>query len=334
MRFPATVNVTRTVDANGLPIVKAAIEVTDIDGAQPIPGGDQGDRGEQGEPQPGFTWMGDATASQLSAMALTPADRLKCWRNSDTNAMHCWTGSVWKVSVDAHGPQGPIGPGSELTATVATNSNASAGADLTGVAPSQSLRLHLPRGPQGNVGPPEAASWIQGYPDFYHPEFPATGQVAGYDASLQKFRAVNPSGLVGPYGYSASATTWEENITDQERRVLSALVPSQQFDYRPMAYANVEVGCPDKDTRVDAAVRMGAGGPIVAYGESYPAGDRPLACVVGPDFDMSVQPHERSRVVPAGTPVFFDLTLTRIYGSDAWSYSQRKLCLYIWLQPV
>ncbi|MDH6282796.1 hypothetical protein [Prescottella agglutinans] len=338
MRFPATVRVTRDVYPNGLPVVTAEIDVTEADGSRPIPGGDPGDQGAQGDPQPAFQWMGDATPAQLAQMNLQDTDRLKAWRDPATNNMHVWTGSFWKVSTNVYGPRGPEGPATGLMVRNADAGSDTASAELSGVAPDQTLMLRIPRGLRGNPGAAAPAEPIRSVSDYDNTIAPKAGQVIAFSAASQKFGPVTSPMLVGPFAMpmTTADTTQPGGPSIQLGRLTIAALP---FDWRPIIFGTIECGKTtdgwgDSDAAyVKVLMSQSDRASIdVAIGSSV--GSRGLGCaVIGPTLIDAITPSDRARVVRSGMEVSFTVQLG-YYGQGQVSYRQRRSNLTVWAQPL
>lgn len=336
MRFPATVRVTREVDPNGLPVATAEIDVTEADGAMPTPGGDQGDQGDRGDPQPAFRWMGDATSAELAQMNLQDSDRLKAWRDPATNNMHVWTGSFWRVSADVYGPTGADGPGTGLMVRNADAGSDTASAELSGVAPDQTLTLRVPRGLRGNKGAPGAALPIRSMPDYDDTLAPKDSQVVAYSTTTQKFLPATFPRMHGPYVTQATSAIAQFS---GERQVGQLIVPALPFEWRPVVFGNIECGkvadgWTDPDVVVvDVLMSQSDRNPVlVARGTSI--GSRGVGCAaIGPLMWESITPSDRNRVAAAGRDTVFLMNVA-YWGQGSASSSVRRSNLTVWAQPV
>ena len=91
------------------------------------------------------------------------------------------------------------GTGCLLKVANADAGSDTASAELSGVAPDQTLILRIPRGQRGNPGPPATAQAIRTLPDYDNTTAPKDGQVLSFTTSSQKFLPTTSPKLVGPF---------------------------------------------------------------------------------------------------------------------------------------
>ncbi|MCA1007436.1 hypothetical protein LCL87_17095 [Rhodococcus hoagii] len=311
--------------------------------------GDKGDKGDKGEPAYPFEWQGDMT-NQLAIenQLVGPDENGWTFRNSETNAMHYWTGTSWIVFASAFGAPGPRGLANQLTVgtvtTLPTGSNATL--SITGTAPHQVLNIGIPRGIQGAVGEAGGPGPLRTAPDYDNSSPPQQGDLLAWQSSSSKFKPVRNPGVRGPYSIDFASFPAESLNNSVDGKVVATLpIPAQATSWRPMVFGSIETQTHSADfkTRVDAEVRIGsAAGQIVGLGTGFPNGvdsdNRQTAIVasnrIQPYFDVEMDATSTVGVVPAGQATSLVVVLSRPFGSGHYSHWSRNAHLVCHCIPV
>ncbi|QDF15398.1 minor tail protein [Gordonia phage Mollymur] len=162
-----TINVYAVDDGEGLPIRHLAVYLTPGEGRMELPRGKPGPKGDKGDPVAPWIVKGDKTTAGLAALNLGPAEAGFAWRNTDTNALHYWSGGAWVVLADAVGAEGPVGPAGSIAGVniEMKDPDTEPEAYITGAPGNQVLSIRIPEkpGPQGNTGPAAAIGVASDY---------------------------------------------------------------------------------------------------------------------------------------------------------------------------
>ncbi|AMS02596.1 minor tail protein [Gordonia phage Yvonnetastic] len=245
----------------GVPIRHLSISLTPTQATMEIPRGAPGETGPQGPPGDPWIHMGDRTTAQIAALSLGTADKAKAYRNSDTNALHYWTGTAWIVYNNAFGMQGPQGPQgglSDVTIEMLPEGEDPV-ASVTGAPGSQVLNLEIPEkpGPQGATGP---ASSIVLAEDFDDAVTPFNGAVLRYNDTTDKWYAGSPISL-RQYSIPTSAFV-DVNTSFTDSYKLIGTFPLDALDHATTLHVTGRFIVSQSNTsRIAIEVRLGAPGP-------------------------------------------------------------------------
>lgn len=291
--FPARVTITRELDVHGLPITRAALDVDDETKALPLPLGRPGDPGPRGRPMAPWIKAGEVATAAALPTGLGPDDRGKWWHDLATGDMWTWNGVEWKQSVGAVGPPGPVAVGNTLTVTetISLPKVRAAAAKIVGAGADQTMKVTVPAGSKGPVGPVGASGAIQTSTDYDATAGPVNGSLIAYNRITRKLRPVPPPGPVGMWAKGPAdfpATTALANVSTIELVALE--IPALPFAWRPRVHGRIAT-LADSTGGSNAAgyahvwVRLNDwNGPIVAFGLNPFRGSLQNENVIAPFF--------------------------------------------------
>ncbi|QIG58702.1 minor tail protein [Gordonia phage DatBoi] len=296
-----TIYVYAVDDGEGLPIRHLAVSLTPGEGRMELPRGRKGDKGDQGEPARPWTIMGDKTTEGIAALNLGPTDAGLAWRNSDTNALHYWSGGSWVVLSEAFGTEGPVGPAGSLqgVSIELKDEGTEPEAYVSGPAGNQTLMLRIPEkpGPKGDTGPAAAIGVAS---DYDNTITPAAGDVL----------TRQPNGKWGPgsspkmryYSIPEGSFTDTGDIWSGTRQTLVSFT-LDQLSYASWLEITGHVrggsGIPASSLAVEVRVGDAANGELIARGISTTRNGEHII-TIHPHYSTNAQPN---RIASPGTTV-------------------------------
>lgn len=345
--IPAHLSVDRVEDLDGTPILTGTVTVTPAVAALTLPRGPAGPAGPKGRPRTTFQKMGEITNAAARPGGLGPDDRGKWWHRLDDDGMDTWTGTEWRHSANAVGPQGLIAPTPSL-AVIDTHHKVeltAAGLEITGVR-DQQITATAPAGLAGAVGPVGASGAITASPDYDAAAGVANRSMFAFTPAGRKFRAQAVPDGYGPWSW------WQTDFNASSGEVATDLliagtftVPALPFVWRPICYGLLSVYHPaSAQVYTQVSVRLGtANGLVVAGTRSKWGATEYLNSSYGPLFaddesPKTLSPSSTVATVPAGQPATLVVCVER-RGNDSGStlkigFSQTRSSLTVFARPI
>lgn len=288
-----TVKIYAIDDNESLPVRHISMSLTPGEGVLELPRGARGLKGDKGDPAAPFNMQGDKTTAQIGALTLGSGQAGYTYRNTDTNAMHYWTGSTWVVFTNAFGAAGPQGLAAAFTGvTVETLAEgAEPEAAVTGAAGNQILHLGIPEvpGPQGLTGPAAAIAVSE---DYDTTKTATNGSVLTYSSTSSKWYPGSPVGIRHYTMPTSLFSNTGTQLTDDH--ILLASLPLDQLSYATALIVHGHFIVNQLNTsRLGLEVRVGGPGPtsgtLVGKGIAL-AGAGEQSVTVVPHFSTTAQP--------------------------------------------
>ncbi|OOL31203.1 hypothetical protein GQ85_15065 [Rhodococcus rhodochrous] len=150
--------------------------------------------------------------------------------------MWTWNGVEWKQSAGAVGPAGPVAPGASLVVaeTISDPKMRIGAAKISAAGAALSMKLTVPAGPKGAVGPVGTSGAILTSTDYDSTVGPVDGALIAYNRITRKLRAEPPPGPVGMWAkgsadFPASTALADVSTID----LVSIEIPALPFAWRP-----------------------------------------------------------------------------------------------------
>ncbi|WP_280358109.1 hypothetical protein [Nocardia otitidiscaviarum] len=337
--FPAHITVHREHDLDGLPILTAAVTVSEDVAALPLPAGPPGPRGRRGRPRTTFHKMGEIADANARPTDLGPEDRGKWWHRLDDNGMDVWTGTQWRHSPNAVGPQGPVAPATTIVDIQTENDEryVNPAVEFIGTGAEQRLRVTVPAGLPGPKGPPGASGVITEAEDFDKSTVPVHRGVFAYQGATRKFRAAPPPLGVGPWCWYQNDFTSEQRETTSRLIAGTFTVPAQPFAWRPLVQGHINQFAPN-GSGVKTTVRLHhSEGEVLADTRSSGGGWvlLPLMPSYGEgSATKTLSPSSTFASVPAGQPANLVVIAERTADSGEIGVSHARASLVVHAQPI
>ncbi|MCM6777278.1 hypothetical protein NDR87_27705 [Nocardia sp. CDC159] len=340
--FPAHITVRRELDADGLPIVTADVDVDGDVAGMKLPAGAPGPQGRKGQPRTTFRKMGAIENAAARPAGLGPDDRGKWWHRLDDNGMDCWDGAAWVHSPQVVGPQGPVAPPNTITAAPTKHEeNLTVPAvRLSGSGPSQQMITTAPAGLQGPKGPAGASGTIA---DALHKATgPTRGSVFAFNRANQMFRPLPPPLGIGPWSWSQEDFAADQEVDTALLTVGTFTVPAQPFAWRPIVQGHVNAGGVPRESKVShvaTTVCLNSTDGAVLAGTRTSAGLYLLLPLLPWYRDgqvaQTLSPASGFAKVPAGQPASLVVSLARTENNGgAIGFRREQTSLVVYAQPI
>lgn len=306
-------------DPDTPPMITGSFDVVENQGAL-VTSALIGPQGDPGEPSPIVKLQYTSTISDPldlpDNLTTDPVDIGKAWWIG--NQVYTWSGTGWLVR--PMGTQGPPGPTPIIHPTVELldpdNPALVSTVEKSGTpeAPNLHFKLKAPRGPKGdNARILEAADYSNTFP-------PTAGQVIAWNATKNKFEAVDPDPVAARlYSVPEAMFTNYQGATTRQQ-IASFAVPAQPFDWIPYVTGHIRANGVELDADpliIGCEVRLGhpTTGTLVARG----FGNNSTWTTIVPHFSTPTTPSD------AVTP---DGALARVPGSHTGTAGTLYLSLY------
>ncbi|MFI6042286.1 hypothetical protein ACIA8C_11665 [Nocardia sp. NPDC051321] len=342
INFPARITVDRQSDLDGLPILTAKVTVAEETSGWSLPKGPQGERGTPGRPRTTFQKMGEIPNVGARPTGLGPDDRGKWWHRLDDNGMDTWTGTQWRHSPHAVGPQGPVAAANTISSVETTKREdlTNPAVEFIGTGADQKLKVTVPAGLAGPKGPPGVSGPINGSPDFDQTAAPLHGGLFAYNRATKRFRPIPAPLGVGPWCW------YQEDFNPDQESAVSQLtagtftIPAQGFAWRPVVYGHISAfSARSGPQSAQPVVRLHhAQGLCVAYGTG--AAGAYLYVPLVPAYrdgqaTKTLSPSSTFATVPAGQSANLVVTVDRQGdGSAAIGFKNARASLVVYAQPI
>ncbi|WP_028479576.1 hypothetical protein [Nocardia sp. CNY236] len=338
--FPAHIRLRRTPDPTGLPALTADVEVADDIAELTLPTGPHGPSGRQGKPRTTFRKMGEIPNATGRPTDLGPDDRGKWWHRLDDNGMDVWTGTQWRHSPQAVGPQGPLAVANAITVTSTEHEKhlTMPAVEFSGIGAQQQLHVTAPAGPQGPQGPPGVSAPIADAEDYDAAADLTPGSILAYNPGTQKFRPMPTPLGTGPWSWYQEDFNPDATGDDGIDQLIagSFTIPAQPFAWRPLVQGHISTRGGSKPT--EATVRLGgAYGDVVAA--TAPAVGGMLMLPLIPWYrddraSKSLSPTSAFATVPAQQEAILLVTVQRTEPGGTISFSRTRASLVVHAHPI
>ncbi|MFI9506951.1 hypothetical protein [Nocardia sp. NPDC052566] len=341
--FPAHVTIRRELDVDGLPVLSAQTTVSSDVAKTDLPPGPLGEPGRRGRPRSTFRKMGQIANAAARPTGLGAEDRGKWWHRLDDNGMDVWTGTEWRHSPDAVGPQGPVAKPTTITVTeTKSNENLTIPAvEFSGAGTDQKLKVTVPAGLPGPKGPAGASGKVTESPDYDKTRDPGNGSVFAYDRSSRKFRAVAAPLGAGPWSWFQEDFA-AQRLEDTGRvEAGTYTIPALPFRWRPVVYGHCFNIALENNASVAAEVTVRlhhSQGEIVATSIAAAGGwlYMPITpCYRDGSTSKVLSPTSDFAVVPAGQPANLVVATERVGGGGVKiGFSPERASLVVFAEPI
>ncbi|GAA5102636.1 hypothetical protein [Nocardia iowensis] len=340
--FPAHITIRRVPDVDGLPVLAAQTTISDGSAKLALPPGPPGEPGRRGRPRTTFRKMGTIPNAAARPTGLGPEDRGSWWHRLDDNGMDVWTGTEWRHSPDAVGPQGPVAAPTTITVTETKHQEnlTVAAVEFTGAGAEQKVKVTAPAGLRGPKGPPGASGPIIESPDYDKVRAPGVGSVFAYDRSSRKFRSsAAPLGL-GPWSW------YQEDFAPERQEATGRVeggtftIPPLPFRWRPVVYGHIyNRADPNPEHSAETTVRLHhSQGEIVATCIAS-SGDwlylPVVPCYRDGTTSKVLSPTSDFATVPAGQPANLLVAVEKVgAGSGKIGFSPTRASIVVFAEPI
>ncbi|MGJ5667806.1 hypothetical protein QLG13_08045 [Rhodococcus aetherivorans] len=340
--YLASVRMIGVDDGVGLENVVNSFQVTPTEGLLELKAGIPGPQGPAGPDAWPWEWRGDVTdMAALDAIRPTLGTGNRGWayRVMSTNSVMYWDGETFYPFLEAFGAMGPRGFPNELTiGTVTTLAEGEdAYADITGDPPNQVLHLGIPRGGQGEVGPPGQPGPVMNSADVDNSIPLAHNYVLAYKASTGKLTPTPWPGTAGPWGLGEANFSTGSNVSAASTTIATLTIPGQPTAWRPRVEGGLSMQSHVSSIgagRADCEVRIGSStGQIVAIAPGFPTANW-FRAQFYPYFGATMSPTSTTGVIPANTTVTLFFVINRNLGSSNYSWTNSAASAIVYAEPV
>lgn len=341
--YLASVRMIGVDDGVGLENVVNSFQVTPTEGLLELKAGIPGPQGPAGPDAWPWEWRGDV-ADMVALEAIRPTlgtgNRGWAYRVMSTNTVMYWDGEVFYPFLNAFGAEGPRGLPNGLTIGTVTTlpEGAQATATITGDPPNQVLNLGIPRGGEGEVGPPGLPGLLMQAPDVDNTVPLQPNYVLLWNTTTEKLTPSPWPGWNGPWSLAEADFTSGSNIATVPRTIASVTIPAQPQAWRPFVQGGLSLQSHVSSvgqSYVQAEVRIGsASGQVCAIAPGFPSANWVRAMFEPYWGNAPISPTSPVGVIPAGQTTTLYVIITRPSGSSNYSHNTSAASLLVWAQPV
>ncbi|WP_141808250.1 hypothetical protein [Nocardia bhagyanarayanae] len=286
--------------------------------------------------------MGTIADAATRPLGLGAEDRGKWWHRLDDNGMDVWTGTAWRHSPDAVGPQGPVAAPNTIavTETVHSEDLIVPAVEFSGVGADQQLKVTVPAGQRGPKGPPGASGTISAAVDYDTETLPTQGGVFAYSKATRKFRSAPAPLGFGPWSWFQEDFAAEQIAATNRIEGGTFTIPALPFAWRPVVHGHMySYSVANSVQSAEIVVRLHhSQGQIVATGLGGSGGWMYLPvfpCYRDGSTTKAMSPTTDFAIVPAGQPANLVVAAERIgTGTGDIGFSNAKASLVVFARPI